>query len=55
MMHDSMKITDRLYAELASDDVKEVISSMGVEVENFGDEELFIQFLAFRKWMEKRR
>jgi hypothetical protein len=55
MMHESMEITDRLYAGLASDDVKEVISNLGGKVEGGEDEELFKQFIAFKTWMENNR
>jgi integrase/recombinase XerD len=54
MMHESMEITDRLYAGLASDDVREIISSMGGEVESKKDEELFKHFIAFKKWMDEK-
>ncbi|KAA3642793.1 MAG: hypothetical protein DWQ07_19910 [Chloroflexi bacterium] len=55
MMHESMEITDRLYGQLAHDDVRKAIMELtnnneGISTE---DQKLYSEFVAFRNWMEK--
>lgn len=53
MMHESMEITDRLYGRLAGDDVRETIFSLGEDAPPKKlDEDIFMKFLAFQKWLE---
>lgn len=54
MMHESMEITDRLYGRLASDEVKNTIQNLGIDNPNQDDQELFRQFLAYKKWCENQ-
>ena len=56
MVHEKMEITDRLYGRLAGEDVKETINNLG-ETGKLSpeDEEIFKQFLAFKKWVEDKK
>ena len=39
MMHESMEITDRLYGQLGSEDIKRTISNLSISNDNAGSEE----------------
>ncbi len=56
MMHGSMDITDRLYGNLAREDVKNAISSLGGDDPlDIGDGETlkeFREFQAFKRWQK---
>lgn len=56
MGHDNVYTTDRFYGKFASDDVKEIIIGLSqAGNKNSSDEELFREFLAFKKWVRDNR
>ena len=52
MMHSNMQITDSLYGHLANDEVKETILGFGIQAESKNENELFEEFLAFKRWQD---
>lgn len=54
MGHDSFEVTDRLYGELANDDVKDIITGFAKNQVDEADEKSYQEFLAFKKWQAGR-
>ena len=51
MGHESLGITDRLYGKLAGNDVKDVVIGLSREEPKMSEDELFLEFIAFKKWL----
>jgi integrase len=54
MSHKSMEITDSLYGELASNDVRNVILGMSEKDEKGGNDEMDEMFKAFNIWLKSQ-
>lgn len=52
MGHESLSITDRLYSQLAGNEVKRVVVGLSRKQEKISNEELYKEFLEFKKWRE---